>query len=112
MIIRKEKVNMDSEDFEKRFNVSYDNDIIAMQILTPDVMETILTFSKQVDFDFDITIINDQLYLRFATGSMFEVRNFKEGVIPKETLERYYTILKFENDLIELLFKVIKEANL
>lgn len=106
-IFEKNKLNMDSQEFEKYFDVLSDNQIIGMQLLTSDVMQKLTEFYNSVDYRFDIVINNNTMYLRFHSGRMFETGNFKEGAIPRDTLNKYYNILNFINDLTYELINVI-----
>lgn len=106
-IFNKDRLNMDSQEFEKYFDVSSDNQIIGMQLLTADIMQKLVDFYINTDIRFDITINNNLLYLRFHCGRMFEIGNFKDGAIPKNTLNKYYDILKFMNELTALLIDTI-----
>ena len=88
----KEKLELDSEEFEKIFDVYADNNNVAMRILTADVMQYMLDFSKIAKYE--ITILKNHIYLRFETGEMFEPKMGKSA-IDKKTLQGYYYILKF-----------------
>ncbi len=64
----KNKLEMDSSEFEKKFDVFASDKIIGMQILTADIMEEILQFKNKIKEDFDIFINNNVIYLRFHCG--------------------------------------------
>ena len=64
----KTKIEMDSQEFEKYFDIYGENKIIAMQILTADVMNTMIEFRKQSKIQYELTIKQDQIYIRFHTG--------------------------------------------
>ena len=53
----KNRLNMDSSEFEKYFDVITDNKIIAMQLLTADVMEEMIEFENKTNMRFDIVVI-------------------------------------------------------
>lgn len=106
-ISKANRLEMDSQEFEEYFDVSSKNKIIGMQLLTSDIMEKLIQFYKNNGIKFDITINNNYLYIRLHCGSIFEIGNFKEGAIPKNTLNTYYNILKFVNELTDELINVI-----
>ncbi len=58
--LEKNKLNMDSSEFEKYFDVKASNSIIGMQILTSDVMEELVDFKNDV---LDKSIIRKYFYM-------------------------------------------------
>ena len=107
-----EKLEMDSSEFEKKFNVYTSNQITAMQLLTPDIMEELLSFAQNAEEDFDIYIENNNLYLRFHCGTLFEPGSLKKGAIDEKTLKRYYDILEFTNHLSKRIIQIIHETEI
>lgn len=129
--LHKDKVEMDYSDFENNFNVFSTDKIIAMQLLTSDVMEELLKFKNIIKDDFDIFIEQNNLYLRFHCGNMFEmdliqsslnksisniikseIEELGRGILDEKSLKLYYDILKFTYDLSNKLIKVINEVEL
>lgn len=92
------RVNLDSTEFEKYFDVYCEDRILATRILTSDVMEKMIGFYNRFKLPFEIAIQNNQLYLRFFTGPMFEPKVFGK-IIEKNTLFVYYNVILF---MIEL----------
>lgn len=90
----KTQVEMDSQEFEKYFDIYSDDKITAMQILTTDVMEAMVEFTKTYQIDYELTIKKDSLFMRFHTGDIFE---------PKAP---FYDLLKEYYDIIDLIFKL------
>lgn len=111
-VFGKSKLNMDSQEFEKYFDVLSENQIIGMQLLTSDVMQKLTDFYNTLNYRFDIVINNNIIYLRFHSGPMFETGSFKEGSIPKDTLNKYYNILNFINDLTHELIDTINSTEI
>lgn len=99
----KTKVEMDSQEFEKYFDVYGDNKIIVMQILTSEVMTTMIDFIQQSKIKYELTINEDQIYIRFHTGGVFEPSLFKNS-LDYNMLKKYY-------DIIDFVFKVTREIN-
>ena len=97
------KTEMDSSEFEECFDVFSDDRILAMRILTHDVMSMLSDFYKKIKFE--IAIKNDRIYIRFFTGVMFEPK-FKNNTLDRELLFKYYYILKF---VMEVTAKINKE---
>lgn len=108
----KNKINMDSKEFEKYFDVVATDKIIAMQLLTPDIMEEMINFRNNFNLEYEIVIRNNEIYLRFHSGELFEPRKLKKGIISKEDLEKYYNLIKFTYDLLNKLIKTIYETEI
>lgn len=92
--LHKNKVEMDSEEFEKYFDVISDSQMIAMQVLTHDVMEEVVHFYRDYGIDFKINIKEKGIYIKFETGDVFKPKLFKK-VIDNDLLWVYYCILNF-----------------
>ena len=101
----KQKLEMDSYEFEKVFNVYADNNIIGMQLLTPDIQEDILALYNKYDIDFHISVMHNVMYVLFNTGNMFEVFSTKKN--PNKVLEKYFEIMKFVYKLIDKIIVTI-----
>lgn len=99
----KTRIEMDSVEFEKYFDVYGDNKIIAMQILTSDAMEMMIDFRRESKIKYEMTIKNNQIYIRFHTGAVFEPKKFK-NVLDYNMLKQYY-------DIIDFIFKVSRAIN-
>lgn len=100
----KNKIEMDSSEFEKKFDVMTTDKILAMELLTSDVMDTLLNFINQYKIKYEITVIKGNIFIRFKTGSMFEPRFIKKS-LEYETLKRYYDTLQF---IIKISVEIIK----
>lgn len=106
------KLKMDSDEFEKYFDVTATNKIIGMQLLTADIMEELVDFENKTKIKFDIIIKNNELYLRFHSGEMFEAGNIKKGLIDKEKVQNYFDILKFTYNLANKLINLVNETQM
>lgn len=107
----KQRIEMDSSEFEKYFDVIADDKIQAMQILTSDVMDKMLDFIKTSKIKYELTIRDDKLYIRFKTGGMFEGNVFKSSV-DFDTLKKVYDVINFTFDITRTLVKVTEETEL
>ena len=99
----KTRIEMDSSEFEKYFDINAENKITAMQILTSDVMQMMIEFREQSKTKYELTIKQNQIYIRFHTGEVFEPKMFTHS-LDYEMLKRYY-------DIIDFIFKVSREIN-
>lgn len=101
------RVEMDSQEFEKYFDIYSENKILAMQLLTSDVMTTLVDFYNKYYIDYEIVIKNNRIYMRFFTGSMFEPKVFGNAM-DKKLLFSYFCILKFIVDVTKEVNKALK----
>jgi len=98
---KKDNIVMDSNEFEKYFDVHSNNKIIAMQVLTSDLIQLIDDFYNKFNLQFEIVIKNG-IYISFVTGHLFEPRVYKK-CMKQEELFIYYSVLEFIRDLSKTL---------
>ena len=89
----KNKIKMDMPEFEKIFDVEGTDPILAMRILTADVMAEMIDLYEKYKYRFEINILNDKIYMRLRTGPVFEPNVFKKSMEYKQ-IEKYYLVLK------------------
>lgn len=106
---KRPKLEMDSGEFEKYFDVYATDKIIAMQLLTSDIMQMLIDFKEKNKIKPEITLKNNKLYIRFATGNVFESKLMKK-TFDYEVLFKYYNIINFTLDLSERFLKNIMET--
>lgn len=104
------KVEMDSKEFEKYFDVYSDSNILAMEILTHDIMEELVQFYNTYRIEFEIVIKNNNIYIRFNTGVMFEPNILKKSN-DMNTLWIYYNVLKFITNVTIKINKLLKDLD-
>lgn len=107
----KDRIEMDSGEFEKSFSVFSTDSIIAMQLFTADIMQMMLDFKENNKITPELTIKNDKMYIRFNTGNVFEA-NMLQDALEFDTLLKYYNIITFTLGLTEKIVKNIKETEL
>ena len=106
------KLKMDSSEFEKHFDVKASNPIIGMQLLTADVMEDLVQFENKTKMKFDIIIKDNELYIRFHSGGMFEPGNHKKEVLNKNTIQKYFYMLNFTYNLSSRLINIVNDTQI
>ena len=112
MMLRKDRLKMDSSEFEKYFDVKASDSIVGMQLLTADVMEELIEFEDKTNMKYDIYVKNNELYLRFHSGPMFEVGKLKKGALDKETIQKYFYMLNFTYNLSNKLINVVNDTQI
>ncbi len=104
------KIKLDSPEFEKYFDVYGSNKIVAVQLLTADIMQMLVEFRNYTKIRYDLSIKDNKLYLRFFTGMMFETPSLMTAAFDKNTLYKYYKLLDFTFNLTYKIMKVIEET--
>lgn len=82
---------------------------MAMQILTPDVMEDLLNFQNKYKTKFEIFVQNDELYIRYFCGPMFEAPSLNKGAYNEEILRKYYNIFDLTYTLSNEIVSAIED---
>ena len=95
-----DRIELDSQEFEKYFDVYSDNKILAVRLLTSDVMQTLVDFYNNLNLEFEIVIKNNNIYLRFFSGPLFEPK-ILGGLTDKDLLYAHFYILQFILDLAQ-----------
>lgn len=106
------KTKMDSTLFEKYFDVKSSDRIVAMQLLTSDIMEDLINIQNKYGILFDIVIQNNEVYLRFYTGNMFEPGSFNGNILNKNLIQQYYFVMKFTYVLSNKMISIINDTSL
>lgn len=109
---KKNKLNMDSQEFEKYFDVTSTDKIIGMQLLTHDIMDILINYRKELGKEFDIYIKDDVMYIRLHVGEMFEAKFNKKTSIDKDKLQTYYTGVEFIDKLSRNMIEVVEETQI
>ena len=80
-----------------------------MEILTHDIMEELVNFYVKYKIKFEIVIKNNNIYIRFDTGSMFEPNILRKSN-DINTLWVYYSILNFVTNFSFKINKLLKDV--
>ncbi len=107
----KDLLHMDSLEFEKYFDVYSEQKILAMRILTSDLMDYLINFKKENKIKFEITIKNSSFYIRIHCSDMFE-GNILKNVLDYNTLKKYYNYLNFMCTLNQKIYNILAEKDL
>jgi len=97
IIPRKDRVELDSVEFEKYFDVNSDDRILATRILTADVMQILVDFYKKYNILFEIVFKETKICINFHTGQPFKIPIYTG--IDKKKIYLYYAILEFTTNL-------------
>lgn len=106
------RVELDYSNFEKIFDVYAYDKLKATQIFTPSVMYELVKFYNEMRIEYEITIKENFVYLRFWTGGVFEPPMLTDFSLDRDTLYSYYELLNFIFDLIHKLLKIISQNSI
>lgn len=104
------RIQLDSPEFEKIFDVYASNQIIAMQLLTADIMQDLMQFHNEMGMNYELTIKENCMYIRFWCGEMFETAKLKKFSLDRDTLYKYYRMLDFTFSLTDKMLKLLYET--
>lgn len=107
----KERVELDSGEFERLYDVYSTDKIMAMQLLTSDIMQMFIDFKEKHKITPELTLKENKLYIRFGTGNMFEAILMKKA-LDYTTLLEYYDTIKFTLDITKEFIKNVKETEI
>ncbi len=104
------RIQLDSPEFEKVFDVYASDQIIAMQLLTADIMQDLMQFHNEMGMNYELTIKENCMYIRFWCGEMFETAKLKKFSLDRDTLYKYYRMLDFTFSLTDKMLKLLNET--
>lgn len=105
------RIELDSQEFEENFDVYASNQIVAMQLLTSDVMVILNDFYKYMGNAFEITIKNDNIYIRVWNNLTFSNSLIKGNELDKELIYKNYRTIKFILNISTKLVELINETS-
>ncbi len=103
-------VATDNADFNKLFRLYCNDNILAMNIFTPDILDFITKFYITYKINFEISIYQDSIYFKFYTGQMFEP-NIIGSPLNKLSLYNYYYSVQFVLELTKMINKTINSLD-
>lgn len=100
-----ERIEMDSPDFEKLYDVYSDNPILTMQLFTSDIMQMLLDFKQNYGIFPEITMKQNCLYLRFSVRKKLFEPNWYKRVLDYTDTQNHYTFIHSIMNLSDSLLK-------
>lgn len=107
----KNKLELDDYIFEKIFDVRSTNELLTMQILTHEVMETLVDLYKKFDLRFSINIKNDKIYFEISCTQLFKHSTFYK-YLNKQTFFDCYNVLELFKELSTTMYSIIQDIEL
>lgn len=95
------KVEVDSSEFEKNFDLYCKNRIYAMELFTSDFLVLLAELSEKDDTKYDFVIKENKLYVRYHKGTIFNI-NVKKALQEESIKNIYENFYKMMNLLTNL----------
>jgi len=70
----------------------------------------LIQFENQTNMKYEVFIKDNELYLRFHSGEMFEVPDIKKEALDKSTIHKYFYMLNFTYNLSKRLINLVNET--
>ncbi len=104
------RIEVDSSEFEQYYDCFADNKIIAMQILTPDIIEKLVQIKQYNKGFLEFKIENQMLYFRHNCGEAFEPPKLKDA-LDKEVIRKYYDLFVIPIEIIEIIIENLQNID-
>ncbi len=101
------RIEMESSEFEKKYDIIAHDKINATQIFTSDLIEKFIELSKNKRYILQMRIMNSKIYFRFRCGDVFEPPMISSG-ISFDLLYKYFSIVNLPIEIIEQIIKNAK----
>lgn len=96
--------------FEKYFSLLTTNKQFADSIITENVKEALVQLYEEYEIPFEISVKDNFIYIRVATGPLFENNNSRLSIANKEKLYEDYMILKTVMDMIKKINNILNHT--
>lgn len=103
----KSRVEVDSAEFEKAYDMFTTDKVHAMEILTSDLIEEFNKYQEDTKHNIQIRIKNNRLFFRIACGATFEAPMIKDA-LSYEFLQKNYKIIDYP---VTIISKMLENAN-
>lgn len=100
---------MDSEEFERHFNLYTNNSMSAFSLITPDVMLKLIDLKNKLNNNFELVFWKDKVYFRIAFGRIFEIDNNKNEM-DISVMQEYYELLCKIKELSQEVVEILNSA--
>ena len=88
----KSRIEVDSEEFEKEYDLMARDRIQALRIFTPDIIERLIGIKEKTKSPFRVKIEGSYIFIRISNGDIFEPISYEGKISPKAFMEYYNTL--------------------
>lgn len=102
-----QRMEVDSTEFEKYYDIFSKDKITAMSIFTSDLIEKYIDIMNISNRPLEIKIQDNLIFFRFRCGQMFEPPTFSDGLNEK-LIRKYYKMIFYPMEVIQ---KTVENIN-
>lgn len=102
----KDRIEVDSSEFEKNYDMFSTDKVQAMEIFTSDIIEEFNKFQEDTGYVMQIKVVPNRLYFRIACGDVFEAPALK-GALSYDNLYKNFRMIDFP---IHIISRIIENA--
>lgn len=107
-----DRVEVDSAEFEKYYDCMTKDKVMALRILTSDLIEKFNEIRRDSKYGFELKIEDSMVFFRYKCGQIFEPPTFSVG-LDKSLIRKYYRYVFYPIEIITQISKnvtyVVKE---
>lgn len=103
----KDRIEMESSEFEKEYDLITKDKVLAMRIFTPEIIEELNLIKRSTKTPIEIRIDENKIFFRYKCGQMFEPPIIKNG-LDKDVIKNYYNLVYYPINIFE---KICKNIN-
>ncbi len=96
----KDRVEMDSAEFEKYYDCVTDDKVKLMQVFTSDLIEKYIAMIKNNKHSIELKVEDNLMFFRYGCQSVFEPPAFKDG-LDKDFIKKYYKLIYYPLEIIK-----------
>lgn len=105
----KNRIEVDSSEFEKYYDIFTHDKVTAMRIFTSDLIEKYIDIINVSNRPLEVKIQDNLLFFRYRCGQMFEPPTFTDG-LNENLIRKYYKMIFYPMEVIEKTVENIKNV--
>lgn len=105
----KNRVEVDSTEFEQYYDCLTRDRVDAMRIFTSDLIEKYIEIVRDNKYGFELKIVDNMMYLRYKTNQVFEPPMFKTG-LEKDFVKKNYKIIYYPLEIMKSTVDAVNEV--
>lgn len=95
----KSRIEVDSSEFEKKYDMFSTDKVRTMEIFTSDIIEEFNKFEEETGYVMQIKVVPNRLYFRISCGESFEAPMIKDA-LSYDYLYKNFRMIDFPIDII------------
>lgn len=104
----KNRVEVDSSEFEKYYDCLTSDKVDAMRIFTSELIEKYIEIVRDNKYGFELKIVDNMIFFRYKTNQLFEPPMFKSG-LDKDFMKKNYKVIYYPLEIMKSTIDCINE---